>query len=159
LARRALGCGGDDAETLGRAAHALAYFGEDIDTAVALIERSLELSPSFARGWHSSGWLRLWAGQPEIAIEHFEHALRLNPRDPAPASLMGIGLGHFFVRRFEEARTMLLRSLQQQPRWVPPYRFLASCYAHMGRLDEAREIVKQLRAMTSDVVPSAAAHW
>ena len=68
--------------------------------------------------------------------EHFEHALRLNPRDPGPASLLGIGLGHFFVRRFKEARAMLLRSLQEQPAWVPPYRFLASCYAQMGRLDE-----------------------
>jgi adenylate cyclase len=115
LARRALRCGGDDAETLGRAAYALAYFGEDIDAATALIERSLELNPSFARGWHWSGWLRLWAGQPEIAIEHFEHALRLNPREPSPGSLMGIGLGHFFVWRFEEARAMLLRSLQEQP--------------------------------------------
>jgi TolB-like protein len=159
LARRALGCGRDDAETLGRVAYALAYFGEDIDAAVALIERSLELNPSFARGWHWSGWLRLWAGQPEIAIEHFEHALRLNPREPSPGSLMGIGLGHFFVRRFDEARTMLLRSLQEQPAWVPPYRFLASCYAQMGRLDEAQEIVKRLRTMTSIVVPGDAAHW
>ena len=33
------------------------------------------------------------------------------------------------------------------------YRVLASCYAHMGRLDEAREIVKRLRGITSVVVP------
>jgi len=159
LAQRALGCGGDDAETLGRAAYVLAYFGEDIDVALTLIERSLGLTPSFARGWHWSGWLKLWAGQPETAIEHFERALRLNPRDPAPASLMGIGLGHFFTRRFEDARSMLLRSLREQPEWVPPYRFLASCYAHMGRLNEAREIVEQLRDMTPVVVPGAAPQW
>jgi adenylate cyclase len=34
------------------------------------------------------------------------------------------------------------------------YRLLASCYAHMGRLDEAREIVRRLRAITPVVVPS-----
>ena len=34
------------------------------------------------------------------------------------------------------------------------YRLLASCYAHMGRLDEARAIVERLRTITSVVVPS-----
>ena len=35
------------------------------------------------------------------------------------------------------------------------YRFLASCYAHMGRVDEARAIVERLRNITPVVVPSA----
>ena len=36
-----------------------------------------------------------------------------------------------------------------------PYRWLAACYAHMGRLDDAREIVARLRAITSVVIPDA----
>ena len=40
------------------------------------------------------------------------------------------------------------------PALPPTYRFLAACYAHMGRLDEAREIVERLRTITSVVVPS-----
>ena len=120
-----------------------------------MIERSLEINPSSADGWRWSGWLRLWAGQADLAIQHFETAIRLNPRDPAPPTLMGIGVGHFFSRRFTEARAMLLRSLQAQPSWVPSYRFLAACYAQMGQLDEARGVVKRLRALTPLVVPSA----
>ena len=134
------------------------YFGEDIDAAIALIDRSLELNPSCAVGWYRSGWLRLYRGQPDPAINHFETALRFNPRDPVVGCLLGIGVGHFFAQRFFEARVMLLRSLQENPSWVPAYRFLASCYAHMGRLDDARDIVRQLRGLTSLVVPSAA-HW
>lgn len=53
---------------------------------------------------------------------------------------------------------MLLRSLQERPNWVPTYRFLASCYAHMGRLDEARETIERVRQISLVVVPSAA-HW
>jgi pentatricopeptide repeat protein len=71
---------------------------------------------------------------------------------------MAIGVGHFFAGRLEDAKTMLMRSLQEHSTWVPTYRFLASCYAHMGRLDEAREIVKQLQAITPVVVPTAT-HW
>ena len=84
--------------------------------------------------------------------------MRLNPRKGRADPYLGIGMGHFFARRFEDAASTLLLSLQEIPTWVPTYRFLASCYAQMGRPDEARETVKRLRALTPDVVPTAM-HW
>jgi adenylate cyclase len=158
LAQRALRGAGDDPNTLGRAAHALGYSGGDLGAATALVDRCVELNPSYASGWINSGWLRLWAGQPDLAIEHLETGLRLNPRDRHHGAVMGIGVGHFFARRLENAAAMLLQSLQERPGWVPTYRFLASCYAHMGRLDEARETIERVRQITPVVVPSAA-HW
>jgi adenylate cyclase len=158
LARRALRAAGDDPGVLGNVAYVLAYFGEDIAAAMALIDRSLEFNPSFAQGWARSAWLRLWAGLPDVAIEHFGTSMRLNPRDRRAEPLLGIGVGHFFARRFDQAEATLLLSLEEIPTWVPTYRFLASCRAHMGRLDEARAIVDRLRAMTAVVVPSAT-HW
>jgi adenylate cyclase len=80
FARRALEVAGDDPGVLADAAAALAYFGEDIGAMMALVDRALALNPNFARGWYVSGTLRLWAGQPDIAIEHCEAALRLSPR-------------------------------------------------------------------------------
>jgi adenylate cyclase len=97
----------------------------------------------------------LWTGQPDLAIEHFETSLRLNPREQRANPFMGIGVAHFFARRFEEARATLHQSLQEKPNWVPSYRFLASCCAHMGRLEEAQETVKRLRTLTNVVVPGA----
>jgi len=155
LARRALQVGGDDPNVLSKVAYVLGYFGEELDVASALLDRGLELNPSSARGWQWSGWLRLWAGQPDVAIKHFETSLRLNPREQRANPFMGIGVAHFFARRFEEARVTLLRSLQEKPNWVPSYRFLASCCAHMGRLDEAQETVERLRTLTNAVVPGA----
>jgi tetratricopeptide (TPR) repeat protein len=158
LARQALLFASDDPGVLGRAAHTLAYFGEDIDAAIELIDRALALNPSFARGWVISGWLRLWAGQPELAISHFETSLRLSPHARRSGTFMAIGVGHFFAQRFEEAAAMLLRSLQEHAGWAPTYRFLAACYAHMGRLDEAREIIERLKTVTPVIVPNAM-HW
>jgi TolB-like protein len=158
FARRALEAAPDDPNVLHKAARALAYFGEDIDAAIALLERSLKLNPNSARAWMWSGWIRLWAGQPDLAIEHFETSWRLNPRVARANPLMGIGVAHFFARRFEEAKAALLQSLQEKPSWVPIYRFLASCYAHMGRLDEAEATVKWLRTLTDVIVPSVT-HW
>jgi len=158
FARRAVRAGPDDPGVLHNAAYALGYFGEDINTAIELIDRALAFNPSFAVAWHRSGWLRLWSGQPNIAIEHFDTALRLSPRDHRAGNFMSIGVSHFFARRFEDAAAMLLRSLQEHGGWAPTYRFLAACYAHMGRLDEARETIKRLQAVTPVVVPDAS-HW
>jgi adenylate cyclase len=158
LARHALAVAGDDAYVLANAAFSLGYFGEDIAAALALIDRCLKLNPSFARGWRGSGWLRLWAGQLDLAIKNFETFVRLSPRESAAGALVGIGVGHFFAQRLEEAKAMLLLSLQEHPTWAPILRFLASCCAHMGHLDEARDIVKRLRDITPVVVPSAE-HW
>ncbi len=157
LARQALQVAGDYPDVLCNVAYVLAYFGEDIAAAITMIGRALELKPSFASGWWRSGWIRLMNGQPEPAIEHFGIGMRLNPRD-IPGFALGVGAGHFFARRFEEAKAALLLAVKEGPGWVPPHRFLASCYAHMGRLDEAREIVKRLRAMTRVVVPRAT-YW
>src|SRR5271169_4735163 len=158
LARRALRAAGEDPNVLGRVAYVFGNLGEDIDAAIALIDRAVELNPSFAVRWANSGWLRLWAGQPDLALDRFATSLRLSPRENALGVLLGIGIGHFFAGRFEEARATLLRSVQESPGWVPNYRFLASCCAQMGRLDEAREIVQRLRTLTALVVPSAT-HW
>ena len=71
---------GNDPGVVANAAFALAYFGEDIEAMIALVDRALTLNSSYARGWHISGVLRLRVGQPEIAIEHVETSLRLSPR-------------------------------------------------------------------------------
>jgi adenylate cyclase len=158
LSRRALRVAEDDPYVLAHAGQILGFFGEDITAAIALVDRALQLNPSYARAWDRGGWLRLWAGMPEVAIEHFETFMRLSPRESRDGAFLGIGIGHFFARRLDRAKDMLLLSLQQMSTWPPTYRFMASCLAHMGRLEEAQEVVKRLRAITPVVIPSAE-HW
>jgi adenylate cyclase len=155
LARRALQVANEDPGVLANAALALAYFGEDIGAMMAMVDRALVLNPSFARGWHISGILRLWGGQPDLAIAHIEASLRLSPRARLGMSLSVLGAAHFFSGRFEEAVIQLRLAIQEDPNYPPPYRSLASCYAHMGRLDEAREAFKRLQTITPVVEPRA----
>jgi len=155
FARRALEVGGDDPGILANAPFALAYFGEDIGAMMTLLDRALALSPSFARGWHLSGVLRLWAGQPDIAIEHLGTALRLSPRARVGWSHADLGAAYFVSRRFEEAVPELRLVIQEDPSLPLAHRFLAASYAHMGRLNEAREVVERLRGITSVVIPDA----
>jgi tetratricopeptide (TPR) repeat protein len=154
LARQALQAGGNDPGILANAAQVLAQFDEDIGAMIGLIDRALALNPSFARGWYVSGLLRVYAGQPDLAIEHVETALRLSPCERMGQPLAVIGMAYFVKRQFNEAASKLLLSIQDHPGAPGSYRYLAACYAHMGRLDEARAIVGKLRAITPLVVPS-----
>jgi len=94
--------------------------------------------------------LRIYAGQHDLAIKHVETALRLSPR-----SRMGQPL-NVIAKLISSGvnSTKLLLAIQDNPRSPLPYRHLAACYAHMGRLDDAHAIVVRLRVITPVVVPS-----
>jgi hypothetical protein len=75
------------------------------------------------------------------------------------STLQIIGFAHFLSGRFDEAVPKLVHANQEDPSWSMPYCVLAACYAHMGRLDDAREIVMRLRAITSIVIPDDGFSW
>ncbi|HMD65183.1 MAG TPA: hypothetical protein VKG22_00865 [Stellaceae bacterium] len=131
----------------------LAAFGEDIGTMMALVDRALALNPSSARGWYISAVLRLQVGQADAAIEHAETSLRLSPRAQFGAPLYVIGTALFCCSRYEEAVPKLLLAIQDLPSFAISFRILAACYAQMGRLHEAQEVVARLRAITPLVMP------
>jgi adenylate cyclase len=154
LARRALQIAHNDPGILAQAALVLGNFGEDIGAMIGLVDRALALNPSFARGWQVSGYLRLFAGQPDLTIEHVETSLRLSPREPVGLALHSMGIAYFFKREFGQAAAKLVLSIQDHPGFSSSYRFLAACYGHMGRLNEAQEIVRRLREIAPSVMPS-----
>jgi adenylate cyclase len=156
LARRALRVAGNDPYILANSAMALGLFGEEITTVLSLADRSLQLNPSYARGWQVSGQVRLWAGQYDLGIEHLERAIRLSPDEGRRPHINHVlGWGHFFARRLEKAAEMFDLALQQISEWPTLLQFMASCLAHMGRLEEAQQMVKRVRALTPVVIPGA----
>ena len=154
FARRALRAAPEDPEVLAAGAYVLGIHSEDIDVAISLVDRALLINPSFARGWLGSGLLRAFAGDPDLALQHFNTFRRLDPSERFPAALTAIATALFFKRRFDEAAAKLLQSLEQAPDFAITYRLLASCHAHLGEIDEAQEIVRRLRVITPVVVPS-----
>ena len=155
LARQALQAAQNDPGILANTANVLAQFGEDIGAMIGLVDRALALNPSFARGWFVSGILRVFAGEHDLAIEHVKTSLRLSPREHIGQPQLVMGIAYFSKRQFDAAAAKLLLSIQDDPGFPVSYRFLAACYAQMGRLDEARAIVARLRAITPLVVPNA----
>ncbi|HET7888855.1 MAG TPA: adenylate/guanylate cyclase domain-containing protein [Bradyrhizobium sp.] len=151
-ARRALEAAPDDPSTVTSAAGALLNSGEDVEVLKRLVDGALARNPSHAFAWLWSGWMRTVSGESELAITHFKTSLRLDPRATRKAfHLTGVGMCHFFERRFDDAAHVLETSFQELPTYPLTGWFLAACYAAMGRLDEARAFAARQR-----IVPGGA---
>ena len=136
----------DDAEVLAVAAHALLDLREDIPAARALADRAIAVNPGYARGWRASGLLRA-ATDPDVAAEHLEQCLRLDPLSPYQApTLTGLGLARLTQRRIEDAIALFRQSAQISPDYPTNYLMLAVCQAHLRQLSEARDAAARFRA-------------
>ncbi|MDO9711917.1 tetratricopeptide repeat protein [Paracraurococcus lichenis] len=117
LARRAVKLGKDhDAVALTRGAHALAHFPGDLDGAIAWVDRALVLDPNHAPAWFIGGFLRLWRGEPDAAIERFDRAMRLSPLDSEMhRKQAGTAMAHLLAERFDEASSWAERAVREHP--------------------------------------------
>ena len=111
----------------------------EFSLALATIEKALAIDPNSAWAWLRSGWSHHYAGEPDMAIEHFAHSMRLSPLDPMRFNaLVGIGASHFGKGEYEEAIRWIERGQRERPDAVWTYRLLTAAYAHAGQRDEAR---------------------
>jgi TolB-like protein len=146
LVRRTVELGKDDAVALARGGHALAYVVGDLDDGAAWIDQALVLNPNLALAWYASGWVRVYLGEPDIAIEHLAQAMRLSPVDPETGRMQaGIATAHLLSGRYDEASSWAQKALREQPSYLTTIRLVAASSALAGRLDEAREAMERLR--------------
>ena len=134
------------------AAHSAAV---DLEVASALIEKALTLDPNSSMAWNRSGWLNTNLSRPEIAIGHFQRALRLSPLDPMNFNcFFGIGVAHFISERYEEALSWIRKCMVAHPGSDFPLRALAACLGLLGRTPEAQEVIRQYRQVAPDATIS-----
>jgi TolB-like protein len=148
LAWLAADLGKDDATALALAAHALAYAvpESDIDAATGFAERAVVLNPNLATVRFCSGWIRIWRGEPEMAIEHVNHAIRLSPSDPTMFRMQNmLAMAHFLALRYDQASSWADRALYEQPAYVAALPIAATSHAQAGRIDVARKYMAALR--------------
>jgi TolB-like protein/class 3 adenylate cyclase len=146
LARRAVELGKDDAVAVAAGGWALAFVVRDLDLGAALIDRALVLNSNLAEAWSFGGWVKLWLGEPEAAIERFAHAMRLSPLDPWVAGMRaGIAHAHFFLGRYDDAASWAAMALQYNPDHQPALRIDAANHALAGRLEQAQKAVVRLQ--------------
>jgi len=146
LAQRAVELGRDDAAALCFGGIVLARFDRHLHAGAALIDRALVLNPNLAAAWFTSGWVRNYLGEPELAIEHFMRAKRLSPLDPLVHVMHnGIAAAHFLAGRYDAASSWAEKTLLDKPNFLPGMRMAAASHALAGRLGDAQEAMGRMR--------------
>jgi TolB-like protein/class 3 adenylate cyclase len=144
LANLALRFGSDDAFTLARSGHVLAYLGREYDRGASMVEQAVSLNPNLAIAWNCRGWVTLMCGEFERAIESFDRMIRLSPLDPSRIRAWnGSSFALFHLGRYEEGRALAMKSRQlvTNVHTLAAYTMNA---VRAGRTAEAREAVAQL---------------
>jgi TolB-like protein len=160
LARRAVDLGKDDAVALARSGSALSHFGGDPDSCIALLDRALVLNPNLAAAWFLGGFLKVWHGEPDDAIERFARAMRLSPLDPEMYRMQaGMAVAHLFAGRFDAASSWAEKAFRDLPSFLVVVAIIAASHALAGRADEARRAMDHLRQLDPTLRVSNLADW
>ena len=139
LARRAVELGQDDAVALAASAHALTHLVRDFDSSIALLDRALVLDPNLATGWYLGGFVRIWRGELDDAIERIAHGMRLSPLGPDVHRMeVGTAMAHLLAGRTEDALSWAERASRQRSDQALPISIFAAIYARAGRGNEAQ---------------------
>jgi TolB-like protein len=160
LACRAVELGRDDAVALTRSGSVLGHLAGDLDGGIALTDRALVLDPNLASAWFLGGFLRVWHGEPDGAIEHFARAMRLSPLDSEMYRMQaGMALAHLFAGRFDTASSWAEKAFRDLPSFLIPASIIAASHALAGRTDEARRAMDHLRQLDSTLCVSGLGDW
>ncbi|MCI0430074.1 MAG: adenylate/guanylate cyclase domain-containing protein [Rhodospirillales bacterium] len=148
LARRAAELGADDALALCTAGFVLGFVAGDLDNGAGLIDRGLQINPNFARGWLFRGWMNVWLGLPEVALEDIQRAMRLSPHDRHFSQMQVVtSYAHFCAGRYVEALSWVEKALLVRPSHLTALRVLAASCALDGRHEQASKAMVRLREL------------
>ncbi len=146
LARRAVALGGDDAFALSSGGNALAYVVGDVEGGTGCIDRALALNPNLAAAWYYGAWVRIFLGEPDVAVEHLARAIRLSPLDPRVGLMQtAMAFAHFFAGRHDEASSWADRAVRDAPDFVAATYISAASHALAGRLEISQRTMTRAR--------------
>jgi TolB-like protein len=147
-ARAAVAAGGDDATALGMAGFVLSLDGQDHTTALAVFDRALSLSNCNIFALHCSALILSFLGQPELAIERAQRALRLSPFDFLNyLSLNALAISYLYTGRHQAAHDAARGSVQLNPRFSVCHLFLVAALVRLGREADARAEAREVLAL------------
>jgi adenylate cyclase len=119
---------------------------------IAAFDEAIKLNPSFAAAHVLLGQMYLYAGRPEETIELAEKGIRLSPSDPRLFIwLPALAGAHYQMRHYEQAVEIGRRSWTLNRNWHAGLRYVVAGLAELGRIEEARVPLAELRRLNSDL--------
>jgi tetratricopeptide (TPR) repeat protein len=120
--------------------------GDERDS-FAELEQSIALSPNFALGHYTLGFVHSQIGDPRSAIDATDHSRRLSPFDPLQfAMLASRALAHVRLGEIAEAAEWAVKAAGRPNAHVHILAIAVQSLVLAKRHDEARKFVARIRA-------------
>jgi len=158
LAEEAAQLGPNDALSLTLSSGALVLAGR-LAEADRRLERAFALDPGLAYAWVRRGWMSVYLGDSETAVNELSTALHLTPFEPLRhISFIGMGCAHFAAGRYDRAVRWVESGVLTSPDSFWAQRVAVAAAAMMGARSEARRMGRQLMRKDPDLTVVEARH-
>jgi TolB-like protein/class 3 adenylate cyclase len=153
LARRGLEHAGGDAMLMAHCGMSLLLAAREYDWGMAIVQAAVEANPNNLLIVGRAGVANLFCGSLENALTYFHRASRLSPGDVgAHLALTGLAEVHLSLGNYDEALVWAARSLASNPNFDPTFWVLIAANAQLGRMDEARRLLRDLKRISPGVM-------
>lgn len=157
LVKQALRFDSGDAKVLAQCAASRAGLEDDVSNAMALIGRAIAINPNSSFVWLISGTLQLRAGESDVAAEHLERAMRLDPISGMNRlHRMYLASVRFQQKRFDDALALFRTTELRIP---VSHAVLAAIYGHMGQPRAAQAALAEFRSLDAGTPEEIARVW
>jgi tetratricopeptide (TPR) repeat protein len=113
---------------------------------MTFVERGLALNPNSAQAWNLSAWVRVFRGEPDLALDHATRAMRLSPLDPSMYAIHGaMAYAHFLAGRYDMASSWAEKSMRDNPEFLLGICIFAASNALAGRGEPAEKGIARAR--------------
>jgi adenylate cyclase len=122
----------------------VATFRGDFARAATEADVALVLNPNYAPAHSARGTVDVYSGNPLAAIPRIEMAIRLDPASNQQFFHF-LGTAHLVAGQYEAAAAFFRERIRLAPGTDLSRAFLASALGHLGQLDEARQVWRELK--------------
>jgi tetratricopeptide (TPR) repeat protein len=122
--------------------------------ALELLDRAIDLSPSFADAYVLKGAVLTYLGDPQEAVPLLQRAIRLDPGTGYLPHLV-LGRAYFQLDAHAEAIASLREAVTRNPSYLESHVYLAAAAVRAGERDLAEWEVLEIRTLDPDFAPAA----
>lgn len=123
----------------------------ELDESLVEIERSLGLSPNFALGHYTRGFVQCQSGDPRTAIESTDYSRHLSPFDPLQFAMLATrAIALLRLGEYEDAAEWAIKAAARPNAHIHILGIAVNCLAAAGRLEEAGRFLARARKTAPD---------
>jgi adenylate cyclase len=126
------------------AAASVAIWRRDLPLARVESDRALAINPNYAMAYAIRGSIEVYLGTPLAGIPYIQHAMLLDPFFTHQNQHF-LGTAYLVAGQFEAAAASFRERVRRSPKTDLSRAFLVSALGHLGELDEARRIWRELK--------------